>query len=164
MEEAMGKKATKAANSIYCMARYEAAETNPDFESRENAAEILGIDRTRLARIELGQITPYPEEVYLMSKCYNAPEIHNAYCATECPIGRHTVKQADIPDFDRLALKVLGSLKDIDELRSSLIAISEDGSINSSELKDFQHILDALDKISLNATSLKLWAEKNIQN
>lgn len=49
----MGKKATKAADNMYYLARSEAAEHNPDFSSREKAAEIIGIDRTRLARIEL---------------------------------------------------------------------------------------------------------------
>ena len=64
----MGKKATKAADNRYYLARSEAAEQNPDFSSREKAAEIIGIDRTRLARIELDTITPYPEEVRAMAK------------------------------------------------------------------------------------------------
>ena len=54
----MGKKATKAANNMYCIARYEAAETDEKFASRESASEVLNIDRTRLANIELGNITP----------------------------------------------------------------------------------------------------------
>ena len=49
----MGKKATKAADNMYYLARCEAAETNADFSSREKAAELVDIDRTRLARIEL---------------------------------------------------------------------------------------------------------------
>lgn len=159
----MGKKATKAADNRYYLARSEAAEQNPDFSSREKAAEIIGIDRTRLARIELDTITPYPEEVKAMSKAYNIPELCNAYCARECPIGRNTVKEVTIDDFDRLALKVLGSLKDIDSLRASLIAISEDGIIEEKERPAFQKILDSLEKISTNAKALQLWAIKNIR-
>ncbi len=139
----MGKKATKAADNMYYLARYEASKTNDDFTSREKAAEIIGIDRTRLARIELGSIPPYPEEVLAM-------------------IGKMTVKEVMIDDFDRLALKVLGSLKDIDDLRMALIAISEDGIISESERPTFQHILDSLEKISTNAKALQLWAMKNI--
>ena len=157
----MGKKATKAADSIYCMARYEAAEKNPDFESRSNCAEILGIDKTRLARIELGSIVPYPEEVISMAEAYNTPELCNAHCANVCPLGKGNVSQVNISDFDRLVLKALGSLKDIDELRSSLIALSEDGSIDQSEEAEFSQILESLDKISQNAVALKLWAKKN---
>lgn len=158
----MGKKATKAADNMYYLARYEASRTNDDFTSREKAAEIIGIDRTRLARIELDTITPYPEEVLSMATTYNCPELCNSYCAKECPIGRGNVKEVTIDDFDRLALKVLGSLQDIDELRLSLIAISEDGIISEEERPAFQHILDSLDKISTNAKALQLWAEKNI--
>ena len=136
----MGKKATKAADNMYYLARSEAAEANSDFSSREKAAELIGIDRTRLARIELDTIPPYPEEVKAMAEAYNMPELCNAYCARECPIGRDSVPQVTIDDFDRLALKVLGSLKDIDSLRASLIAISEDGVIADSERPAFHEI------------------------
>ena len=83
----MGKKATKAADNMYYLARCEAADSNDDFSSREKAAEIIGIDRTRLARIELDTITPYPEEVEAMAEAYNMPELCNSFCARECPIG-----------------------------------------------------------------------------
>lgn len=158
----MGKKATKAADNMYYLARCEAESSNPDFSSRESAAEIIGIDRTRLARIELDTIMPYPEEVKAMADAYNTPELCNSYCARECPIGRDNVKEVTIDDFDRLALKVLGSLKDIDSLRGSLIAISEDGVITANEQRAFQDILDSLEKISINAQALRLWALKNI--
>jgi len=159
----MSKKATKAADNMYYLARSEAAEGNHDFSSREKAAEIIGIDRTRLARIELDTIAPYPEEVKSMALAYNTPELCNSYCARECPIGKDSVSEVSIDDFDRLALKVLGSLKDIDSLRASLIAISEDGYIDETEKVTFQNILDSLEKISTNAEALRLWALKNIQ-
>ena len=126
----MSKKATKAADNMYYLARSEAAAVSNEFSSREKAAEIIGIDRTRLARIELDTIAPYPEEVRAMAIAYNTPELCNSYCARECPIGKNSVREVSIDDFDRLALKVLGSLKDIDSLRASLIAISEDGYID----------------------------------
>ncbi|MCR5255816.1 MAG: helix-turn-helix transcriptional regulator [Acetatifactor sp.] len=159
----MGKKATKAADNMYYLARIEAAENNDEFTSREKAAEIVNIDRTRLARIELDTISPYPEEVKAMAKAYNTPELCNSYCARECPIGKDSVSEVKIDDFDRLALKVLGSLKDIDILRASLIAISEDGVITSDERPIFEGILDSLEKISDNAKALQLWALKNIR-
>lgn len=159
----MGKKATKAADNMYCIARYEAAENNEAFSSREKASELLNIDRTRLANIELGNITPYPEEVLSMSKQYNSPELCNSHCSEHCPIGQHTISKVTIDDFDRLSLKVLGSLKDIDSIRISLIAISEDGQIDANERDDFKKILDSLEKISNNANALKIWAEKNIK-
>lgn len=159
----MGKKATKAADNMYYIARSEAISGNSELTSREKAAEIIGIDRTRLARIELDAVIPYPEEVKAMAEVYNTPELCNSYCARECPIGKESVKEVTIDDFDRLALKVLGSLKDIDSLRASLIAISEDGIIQESEQRAFQEILDSLEKISINAKALQLWAIKNIR-
>ena len=74
----MGKKATKAADNMYYLARCEAAETNADFSSREKAAELVGIDRTRLARIELDTIVPYPEEVKAMAKAYISTNLANS--------------------------------------------------------------------------------------
>ena len=91
-----------------------------------------------------------------MANAYHTPELCNSYCARECPIGQNTVKEVTIDDFDRLALKVLGSLKDIDSLRASLISISEDGIIEESELPVFHSILDSLEKISNNAKALRL--------
>lgn len=158
----MGKKATKAADNIYCMARYEAAEHDDRFASREKASEVMGIDRTKLARIELGNVTPYPDEVVSMSKAYNTPEICNAYCADECPIGKKTIKKVVMDDFDRLSLKMLGSLKNVDEVMGNLIAISEDGIVDEGEVDSFNDILDALDKIATSAQALKIWAQKNI--
>lgn len=158
----MGKKATKAADNIYCMARYEAAECDERFASREKASEVMGIDRTKLARIELGNVTPYPDEVVSMANAYNAPEICNAYCAEECPIGKRTVKKVVMDDFDRLSLKMLGSLKNVDEVMGNLIAISEDGIVDANEVESFNEILDSLDKIATSAQALKIWAQKNI--
>lgn len=80
----MSKFATKAAGNMFCQARYEAAKFNERLSSREGAAEELGVDRTRLARIELGSVTPYPEEVLLMADIYRAPELKGNYCREMC--------------------------------------------------------------------------------
>lgn len=159
----MGKKASKAVGNIYYNARCSAAEMEEDFSSRERASEIVHIERTRLANIELGNITPYPEEVKMMAEAYNMPELCNSYCAKECPIGKGSVKEVQMDDFDRLSLRVLGSLQDIDMLKASLIEISEDGIVSIDEQDKFNEIIDALEKISNNAKALQLWAKKNIR-
>ena len=63
----MSKIATKAIESRWCQERYKAAAYNGRLSSREGAAEETGIERTRMARIELGTLTPYPEEALLMA-------------------------------------------------------------------------------------------------
>ena len=50
------KKATKASDNRYYQARFSAAQKNTEFESREATSDVVGIDRTRLARIELGNV------------------------------------------------------------------------------------------------------------
>ena len=156
----MGKKATKAADNVFCIARYQAAKANSVFNSRETAAEAIGIDRTRLARIELGTVTPYPDEVLALSKAYHMPELCNQYCAKDCPVGQLTIQEVTITEFDRLVLKVLGSTTNIEELRSSLIKIAADGIVHDSEKPEFQSALESLERISESAQALRLWAMK----
>lgn len=159
----MGKKATKAADNVFCKARYEMAETDMRFKSREKASEALGIDRTRLANIELGKIIPYPNEVLIMSEIYNSPEICNEYCSMHCALGRQTVSPTTSSNLDRHILELLASTKDVSELRSSLIDIASDGVIDTDERNIFNDILDSLERISSNVQSLKMWAKKNIK-
>lgn len=64
----MGRKASKATENIYYKARMCAAEKDGSFSSREKAAMQLGIERSRLARIELNKIEPYAEEVRIMAR------------------------------------------------------------------------------------------------
>lgn len=158
----MGKRPTKATENIFCAARYEASEANEALSSRESAAQVLGIDRTRLARIELDTIVPYPDEVLMMAQLYNTPELCNAYCAEKCSIGKQMVSRVTMDDFDRLSLRVLASLKNVANIRETLISISEDGKINPCERADFEGILEELDKISSTAQALKIWAMKNL--
>lgn len=106
----MAKKATKAAENNFYKARIAAATCNDSLNSREGASEQLGIDRTRLARIELGSLSPYPEEVLLMSDAYNAPELNNYFCSKMCPLGCQTVPTAELLQLDRLTIKILSAL------------------------------------------------------
>ena len=110
----MPRNPTKAADNAFCIARKKAAAFNDKLNSREGAAEVLGLDRTRMARIELGSLWPYPEEVLLMADGYNAPELLNHYCCEVCPIGcrSHQRPQLDrvIAYLDNIA-KVAAELK-----------------------------------------------------
>lgn len=82
----MAKYATKAKENIFTQARYNAAKFNDRLNSREGASEELGIDRSRLARIELGSKNPFPDEVLMMSDIYNAPELKAHFCKYMCPL------------------------------------------------------------------------------
>ncbi|MBV4439407.1 XRE family transcriptional regulator [Clostridium tyrobutyricum] len=158
----MARKATKAAENIYYKARIEAAATNDKLNSREGASEIIGIDRTRLARIELDSICAYPEEVLMMADIYNAPELENYFCCEQCPIGKHTVPQLKVLGIDRVTIQVLASLKNIDDVRRDLLDITSDGVITEDEKPKLKSIIKALDEISINSQELKLCIQKNL--
>lgn len=157
----MSKKATKALNNKYYIARYNASKDNAAFASRENTAELLGMDRTRLSRIELGTTTPYPEEVMAMSKAYDVPELCNLYCSGDCALGRELVKPINADNLDRLILQFLGSSQKMGELTEQLIDITEDGIVDEGEIEKFDTVLAELEKMSINIQSLMLWAKKN---
>jgi len=124
----MSKFATKAAANMFCQARYEAAKSNERLSSREGAAEEIGIDRTRLARIELGSTIPYQEEVLLMADCYKAPELKGNYCREMCPLGKNMPK-IENAGLDRISLRMLSSLKKINE--ATLPATMDDTKIEN---------------------------------
>lgn len=83
----MGAHPTKAMDNIYCRSRKDAARYNDKLNSREGAAELLGVSVSSLADYELGNTKVVPvDKVVLMADLYNAPELKNHYCAHECPI------------------------------------------------------------------------------
>lgn len=152
---------TKPTQNVFRSARNRAAQFNDRFNSREGAAAEMGLDRTRLARIELGVLNPYPEEVLIMASSYNAPELRNFYCRTMCPLGK------DLPEvkeetLDRISIEALSSFRKVESAKELLLDITEDGIIDDSEKKDLQKIIDTLDEVSRISTQLKNWAEKNL--
>lgn len=157
----MAKCPTKAAGNDFCVARKHAATCNDKLNSREGAAEILGIDRSRLARIELGSVTAYPEEVLLMADAYNAPELLNYYCTGECPIGCQCQKRLEMNEADRVTIKIIAALREGKDIEKMLLTIMEDGEIQSHEYPVLQVIISNLDKLSNATAELKVWAAKN---
>ena len=157
----MSKFATKAADNMFCQARYEAAKSNERLSSREGAAEELGIDRTRLARIELGSTVPYQEEVLLMADMYRAPELRGKYCSEMCPLGKNMPKITD-KDLDRLSLEALSSFRKINEAKELLLDITADGIIEEGEKEDLKKIVETLDELNEITSNLKVWIENNL--
>ena len=121
----MSQNPTKAADNAFCIARKNAAAWSEALNSREGASELLCIDRTRIARIELGSLIPYPEEVLLMADGYNAPELLNHYCSTLCPIGCRTQQKLDVAGLDRLVVKLVSAFRKDDSLGDILLDITE---------------------------------------
>ncbi|MDE6025097.1 MAG: helix-turn-helix transcriptional regulator [Lachnospiraceae bacterium] len=157
----MGRKVSKATNNIYYIARARAAKENNIYASREKAALELGIERSRLTRIELGQVEPYAEEVDIMATAYNAPLLCMEFCDNICPIGIHRLEeQAKYmkPDsIEHLVLRFLSSSQSMNDLSKILVNITQDGMIDKTEIHDLQDVLKVMDSVSENIEAIRFW-------
>lgn len=158
----MGKPATKAADSVFYQARIKASAFNENLSSREGASEETGIERTRLARIELGSLVPYPEEVLLMADAYKAPELLNHYCRNCCPIGKRIAPAAEVRDLDRLTIKLVCALEKSEDVRSAMLQIAHDGNVTKDEEGKFMEVSGLLEQLATIAQEIKIWAAKNL--
>ena len=158
----MPKTATKASDNEFYKARNAASSCNDKLSSPEGASEETGIDRTRLARIELGSLNPYPEEVLLMADAYNAPELANIYCSRMCPLGKKTVPPAEIRTIDRLTIRIIAALGEANEIRDAILEIAEDGKVTPDEKEQVLEVVSALKQIQVTAQELQIWVAKNL--
>lgn len=156
----MPKTATKAANNVFYKARIEAAKWNDKLNSREGAAEVTGLDRTRLAYIELGTVNPHPEEVVILADTYNAPELHNHFCCKLCQLGAKTVSEIEITELERTVLQLLSSFKDLPNIKGELIEIAADGVIDTGEKPVMEEIIKKLDDAATKIQTLKVLFQK----
>lgn len=158
----MGTNPTKAADNIYCKCRKEAAKYNDKLNSREGAAELLGISASTLADYELGITKIIPADAILrMADLYNAPELENYYCRTMCPLGSE-IPKAELVDMDRITIRTLSTFRKIGETKEMLLDITEDGVIDENEKPQLEEILKNLEEVEEIAQSMKLWIKKNL--
>lgn len=160
----MPKVATKAANNVFYKARIEALSWNKALKSRESTAEKTGIDRTRLAYIELDTINPHPEEVLILSEAYNAPEICNHYCSKMCPLGIKTVNEIEVSELEKTVLQLLSVFQSLPEIKTELITIAADGVIDKEERPKMEEIMKKLDQASDKIQALKIYFLKQYGN
>ena len=124
------------------------------------------IDASRLERIENDKLRIYPNEVVILSEVYDKPMLCNKYCTEECEIGkRYVFPIADKElELEKIVLPLLASLNSIKRQQERLIEISSDGEVDDSELNDFMKIKAELQNVSESIETLKLWAEKELEN
>ena len=158
----MGRRASKANRNIYYLARMQAAEKDPVFSSREGASDNLRIERSRLARIELDKIQPYPEEILIMAKAYGAPYLCGDYCKNVCPIGINNmlgekIKGLKKDSFERLSLRFISSAHSVEDISRKLVDISKDGKVTEEEYESFHKVLKAMDELAENIREIKAY-------
>lgn len=159
----MGKEPLKENTNVYFQARKRAAMSNDRLFSRENAAELLGISPYTLADYELGNTKVVPvDKVVLMADLYNAPELITGYCKYHCPIHGFMPLATEEKNLQGIALRLLKGLNDDDmqELKTSMIDILEDGKVSDDELTEFKKLMEHLDRLAEITSELKLAGEK----
>ena len=67
-------------------------------------------------------------------------------------------------ELEKIVLPLLASLNSIKRQQERLIEISSDGEVDDSELNDFMKIKAELQNVSESIETLKLWAEKELEN
>lgn len=159
----MPKRAPKAAGNVFYEARMDAAACNDKLNSREGAAEELGVDRTRLARIERDLLIPYPEEVVMMEEVYNAPQLGPFFCGSLCPLGIGRMPATGLIDLDRLAINVLSALCGAEKIQQTFLDVVSDGKITPEEIPKVMDIRDYLKSVAERATEMRIWIEKNLK-
>lgn len=159
----MGSTPTKAADNMYCKCRLNAAKYNDKLNSREGAAEMLGLSASTLASYELGLTKVVPvESIMLMADTYNAPELKRWYCNNVCPLGEGLPK-IELAELDRITVKALATFRKVSEIKDSLLDIVEDGVISPDEKPQLDSIISTLKELNEVTQTLVLWAEKNIK-
>ncbi len=155
----MGRVSVKENKNVYQLRREELGL------SREKASELLEtMPAERIEKIESEKSLPHPDEVLLMSEAYKMPNLCNYYCANECPIGKQYVPEIKIKDLSQIVLEMLASLNSMHKKQERLIEITADGKIEGDEIKDFIHIQEELEKISITVETLQLWSEQMLAN
>lgn len=152
---------TNGSGNIFYLARIRASKFNPRLSNRENASGETGIDRTRLARIEEGIVSPNTEDVLMMASVYNAPELKPIFCSKMCPLGDRLPDVDGTSTLDRITVKAICSLQKIKSIKHDLLEITADGIISEAEKPELRNIIRELDELTAVTEDLKIWAEKN---
>ena len=159
----MESNCTNCNENVYFACRKKAASYNEKLNSRESAAELLGISPSTLANHELGITKSVPvDTVVMMADLYHAPELKNMYCKKECPIGEGLPVSTNIDSLQGITVRLLNGLDDeeIHAMKKRLISIAADGKIDAEERKGLDAILESLDNLAKTISELRMLAEK----
>lgn len=155
---------TADTGNIYLACRKQAAENNERLNSREIAADLLGISASALAKHELGVTKCVPvDTVVMMADLYRSPELKNWYCKNECPIGEQRPIATRIESIERITVKLLSGMDSdrIAGMKASLLEIAKDGKVSADEAGRMQEIMTFLDELTETISELRMYAEKS---
>ena len=79
-----------------------------------------------------------------------------------CPLVKNMPK-IENTGLDRISLRMLSSLKKINEAKESLLDITADGIISEEEKPELKKIIQTLDEVNETTQNLKNWIERNLE-
>lgn len=150
--------------NIYFGCRKKAASYNERLNSREEAAELLGISTSTLANHELGVTKNIPvDTVVMMADLYRAPELRNHYCKYECPIGKNLPMATAVDSLECVTVRLLNKMDadGMEWVKAKLLRIAAKGKLDADDHVDMEEIIRRLDGITEIASQLKMLAEKS---
>lgn len=152
----MPKKSSKIIKPLYMKIREDLGLT------RDTASQLIGaITADRLEKIENDRLKAKPDEILVMAKAYQSPQIINYYCTHDCDIGGKYIDEVKPKDLSQIAVETLNSLNKLNQVRDRLLEIVEDGEISPDEYEDFRTIKSNLDKMAQAVDSLQLWLNES---
>lgn len=148
--------------SIYFQCRVLASKNNENFRSRESTAEYFGVSVSSMANYERGITVPPLDLVMMMADEYHAPQLKNLYCLNQCPLGKWQPISGEVKTLEAVTVGIVAKLDDeeIEDMRRELLEIAEDGKISPDEEEDFREVSQALDKLAVSISELRLIKEK----
>ena len=148
---------------MYFDYRFRASRDNAVLRNRARAAEILGISESSLSNYETGKTKCVPAEmVDQMAIVYNAPELRNIYCMSECPIGcRKNLASSESP-IEKVAVHLVTSAEPgmLADSMGKFLRIAADGHVDETEKKELREIADIFNKLTFALSEFNILAER----
>ena len=80
----------------------------------------------------------------------------------QCPLGKRQPISGEVKTLEAVTVGIVAKLDDeeIEDMRRELLEIAEDGKISPDEEEDFREVSQALDKLAVSISELRLVKEK----
>lgn len=160
----MGRDASKSTGNVWREARLTASKYNDALCSQDNVADIIGVSRDTIRRVETSANKVMPVDVaVLLADLYNAPELLNHYCLHECPIGSRRWLSENAFEIDRATVRLTKILRKetVQWIKHGLQDIAADGEISEDEFPAFDEIMEELKELAKIISELEIVREKS---
>lgn len=159
----MGRDASRSVGNVWRDARLEASKWNDMLNSQDNVADLIGVSRDTIRRVETSANKVMPVDVaVLLADLYNAPQLLNHYCLHECPIGSRRSLSENSFEIDRATVRLTKMLRKetVQWIKHGLQDIAADGEISEEEYDAFDEIMDELKELSKVISELEIIRDK----